>query len=169
VNDPANQRKRVIVWDDPNALLQGASTMTGLEAMQAIQAGKLPHPPIAALMDIRMTDVSEGRVVCEMDPGEYQCNPLGTVHGGALTTLMDSSMSCAVHSMLPAGTGYATLDVTANFVRPVRSGTGSLRCEGTVLHFGSRTATAQCQVTDPAGVLCAHGTVTCMILRPDRR
>jgi uncharacterized protein (TIGR00369 family) len=113
-----------------------------------------------------MTEADEGRVVCTMVPGEDQYNPIGSVHGGVIATLMDSAMSCAVHTTLPAGTGYATLEVKANFLRPVAAGTMALTCEGRVIHAGSRVATAECRVVDGAGKLYAHGTVTCLVLRP---
>lgn len=160
----ASPRTRTITWEDPAAVGSRAVAMSGLEAMQAMQTGKLPPPPVAMLIDIQPTDVSPGRVVFELEPAEYQYNPLGSVHGGILATLMDTSMSCAVHTMLSAGSGYSTVDLSAKFVRPVRVDTGILRSEGSVVHFGSRTATAQCQVTDSAGKVYAHGAVTCLLL-----
>lgn len=141
------------------------TTMSGLEAMRAVVAGEL-EPPIGTLLRIRMTEADEGRVVCTLEPGEDQYNPIGTVHGGVLSTLMDSAMSCAVHSTLPAGAGYTTLEVNVNFLRPVTARTGLLTCEGRVVHAGSRVATAECRVVDAAGKLYAHGTVTCLVLKP---
>jgi uncharacterized protein (TIGR00369 family) len=142
------------------------TTMSGLDTMRAVVSGALPHPPIGALLRIRMTEADEGRVVCSLEPGEDQYNPIGSVHGGVIGTLMDSAMSCAVHSTLPAGTGYTTLEMKANFLRPVTSRTGPLTCEGKVVHAGSRVATAECRVIDGAGRLYAHGTVTCLVLTP---
>jgi uncharacterized protein (TIGR00369 family) len=142
------------------------TTTSGLEAMRAVVSGELPHPPIGALLRIRMIEADEGRVVCTLEPGEDQYNPIGSVHGGVLTALMDSAMSCAVHTTLPAGAGYTTLEVKANFLRPVSGRTGLLTCEGRVVHAGSRVATAECRVVDAAGKLYAHGTVTCLVLRP---
>jgi uncharacterized protein (TIGR00369 family) len=142
------------------------ATMSGLEAMRAIVSGEIPHPPIGDLLRIRMTEADEGRVVCTLEPGEDQYNPIESVHGGVLTTLMDSAMSCAVHTTLPAGTGYTTLEVKASFLRPVSARTGRLTCEGRVVHAGSRVATAECRVVDGAGRLHAHGTVTCLVLKP---
>jgi uncharacterized protein (TIGR00369 family) len=140
--------------------------MSGLDCIRALVSGKLPAPPVAALVGLRVTEASEGRVAGVLDPAEYQYNPLGSVHGGVLTTLMDSVMSCAVHTLLPAGVGYSTVEVKVNFVRPVHADTGTLRCEGSVVHAGSRIATAECRVTDSAGRLYAHGVNTCLILRP---
>lgn len=92
-------------------------------------------------------------------------NPIGSVHGGVALTLLDSAMGCAVHTLLDAGVGYTTLEVKTNFVRPITADTGPIRCEGTVIHSGSRIATAEGKLTDAAGKLLAHGTTTCMIFR----
>ncbi len=166
MTDPATARSRSVTWEDPLPTLQRAQAMSGLEAMQGIVSGALAHPPISALLGIRMTEAGDGRVVCTLQPGEDQYNPIGSVHGGVVSTLMDSAMSCAVHTTLPAGTGYTTLEVKANFLRPVSVRTGPLTCEGKVVHAGSRVATAECRVVDGAGKLYAHGTATCLLLRP---
>jgi uncharacterized protein (TIGR00369 family) len=80
-------------------------------------------------------------------------------------TLLDSAMGCAIHSTLEAGVRYTTLEVKTNFVRPITAETGLIRCEGTVLHAGSRIATAEGKLTDADGKLLAHGTTTCLIFR----
>ena len=96
--------------------------------------------------------------------GEHLCNPAGTVHGGFMMTLIDSAAGCAVHSTLPPGVGYATLETKVNMVRPVLVDTGRLRCEGTLIHRGSRIATAEARILGEDGKLYAHGTSTCSIL-----
>jgi uncharacterized protein (TIGR00369 family) len=90
------------------------------------------------------------------------------VHGGLACTLLDSAMGCAVHSALPAGTGYTTLELKTNLLRPLTRQTGRLRCEGQVVHVGGRIATAEGRLVDAQGTLYAHATTTCMIFRPPR-
>jgi uncharacterized protein (TIGR00369 family) len=99
-----------------------------------------------------------------MTPGPQHYNPIGSVHGGIALTLLDSAMGCAVHTTLAAGVGYTTLEVKTNFVRAITGETGVIRCEGTVVHRGSRIATAEGRITDAAGKLLAHGSTTCLIL-----
>jgi uncharacterized protein (TIGR00369 family) len=106
-----------------------------------------------------------GRAVFEMEPGPQHYNPIGSVHGGIALTLLDSAMGCAVHTTLEQGDRYTTLEVKTNFVRPITSDTGVIRCEGIVLHRGARVATAEGRVTDSVGRLLAHGTTTCLIFR----
>ncbi len=150
---------------DPRALAARGRELSGLEYVKAIFDGELPPPPIATLIGFRGVEAEPGRAVFELVPGDEHYNPIGSVHGGIALTLLDSAMGCAIHTLLEAGVGYATLEVKANFVRPITSETGLVRCEGTVLHAGSRVATADGRVVDAAGKLLAHGTTTCLILR----
>ena len=159
-------RTRTIEWDDPMIGARRGREMSGLEYMRAIAAGEIPRPPIAWSLDFLLSEVEEGRAVFTLDPAEFHYNPIGVVHGGVAATLMDSAMGCAVHSLLPAGVGYTTLELKVNFLRPMTRDTGPVRAEGAVLHAGSRTALAEARLVDAAGKLLAHATSTCLILRP---
>jgi uncharacterized protein (TIGR00369 family) len=119
------------------------------------------------LLDMSLIEVEPGRALFKLEPGEYQFNTIGSVHGGVLATLLDSTMGCAVHAMLPAGTGYTTLELKVNFLRRVTGETGSLRCEGSVIHLGRNVATAEARITDGEARLVAHATTTCLVIRPD--
>jgi uncharacterized protein (TIGR00369 family) len=160
------RRTHTITWNDPAPALRAAQSMSGIEYLKAMQSGELPPPPITALIGMTMVEASAGRVVFAAEPAGYHYNPLGTVHGGVAATLLDSAMGCVVQSLLPAGTGYTTLEIKVNYLRPITSATGTVTCEGTVIHLGGRTATAEARVTDAAGKLYAHGTTTCIIFRP---
>ena len=131
--------------------------------MRAMIAGELAAPPIMHLVDMSRMEAEEGRVAVELLPQEFHYNPLGTVHGGVLSTLLDTAAACAVHTTLPPGVGYTSLDLNVKFLRPVTVDTGTLRCEGTVLQRGRRTALAEARLTDPADRLVAHATSTCLI------
>ncbi len=159
-------RTRVISWEDPTAAVQKGKTISGIAYLKALQSGELPPPPFAVLLGIWITEVSEGRVVFAAEPAEYHYNPLGTVHGGVMATLLDSALGCAVQSMLPAGTSYTTLELKVNYLRPVTAKTGTVYCQGKIIHLGGRIATAEARLTDAGGKLYAHGTTTCIILRP---
>jgi uncharacterized protein (TIGR00369 family) len=159
-------RVRTVTWDDPLPGARAARRMSGLEYLSAMQRGELPGPPIAAVLGIVPTELEEGRVVFTVEPDEYHYNPIGVVHGGLTATLCDSAMGCAVHSTLPAGTGYTTLELKVNFVRALTKETGPVRCEGKVISVGGRIATAEARVTDAAGTLYAHATTTCLVIRP---
>ena len=142
--------------------------MTGLEQLNALLAGEIPPPGVATALDIWPVEFAPARAVFSLTPDERHMNPLGPVHGGILSTLLDSAMGCAVHTMLPAGATYTTLQLDVKFVRPVLAGAGRVLAEGTVIHAGRRTATAEGTVRDEAGAVYAHATTTCLVLATDR-
>lgn len=163
-----NNRTRTVTWDDPMVYLPLGQQTNGLELMRMMIAGKIPPPPIARLMNFTLVEVDEGRAVFAVEPAEFHYNPIGVVHGGLISTLLDSALGCAVHTTLPAGTTYTSLELHVNFVRPLTRTTGEVRCEARVLHTGRRMATAEAKVTDAAGKLYGHGTTTCMVFPPEK-
>lgn len=159
------ERTLTVSWEDPRALAEAGRNLSGLEYLQKIVAGELPRPPISALMNFGLAELSEGHAAFDVEPAEYHYNPIGVVHGGLAATLLDSAMGCAIHSMLPAGVGYTTLEIKVNFIRAMTAETGRVRCEAKVIHLGGRTATAEGRILDEEGKLYAHGTTTCLIFR----
>jgi uncharacterized protein (TIGR00369 family) len=159
-------RTRTFAWDDPMLGAARGREMSGLEYLRAIVAGEIPRPPIAWALGSELAEVEEGRATFTLVPAEFHYNPIGMVHGGVAATLLDSAMGCAVHSLLPAGVGYTTLELKLNYLRAMTRDTGPVRAEATVLHAGSRTALAQGRLVDAEGRLLAHATTTCLILRP---
>jgi uncharacterized protein (TIGR00369 family) len=96
-------------------------------------------------------------------PNEDHYNPLGTVHGGYAATMLDGAIALAVQTSLPAGTGYATLDLKVTYIRAMTAASGPIRAEGRIIHMGRRMAATEGTLTDKDGRLCAHATATCMI------
>lgn len=143
--------------------------LSGLDAIRGILEGRFPPPSISDTLGFRLTEVEFGRVVFEGEPSERILNPMGAVHGGWALTLIDSACGAAGHTTLPADVGYGTLETKANFVRAITPATGTLRCEGKVLAQGRTILTAEAKLTDVTGKLYAHGTSTCMIIRPEAK
>ncbi|ABM38278.1 PaaI family thioesterase [Polaromonas naphthalenivorans] len=136
---------------------------TGLEIMQAMLAGALPYPHIAETLDFSLITVEPGKAVFQGTPQLKHYNPLGTVHGGWYATLLDSAVGCAVHTLMPAGRGYTTAELSVNIVRAATHATGPLRAIGTVIHCGRQLATAEGRIVGPDGKLYAHATTTCLV------
>src|SRR5262245_51784707 len=111
------ERSRTYTWEDPMISASLVPTMSGKEFLQAFLEGKIPPPPISRTLNFILAEAEEGRAVFTCTPAEYHYNPIGVVHGGLLATLLDSAMGCAIQTMLPAGTGYTTLELHTNFVR----------------------------------------------------
>ncbi|HEX5402272.1 MAG TPA: PaaI family thioesterase [Pseudonocardiaceae bacterium] len=160
------ERTRVVTWADPAVTAAAAHGRSGLEFMRALAEGEVPPPPIISTIGARLDRVAEGEAVFSLEPAEYHYNPIGSVHGGIYATLLDSATGCAVHTMLPAGVGYTSLDLSVKFLRAMRIGTGTVTCSGTVTHLGRRTALAEARLVTATGQLLATATSSCLILRP---
>lgn len=146
---------------DPETLKR----LSGLELLRGWAERRLPTAPIAETLGFRLAEVEEGRALFLGTPHWGLYNPIGSIHGGYAATLLDSCMSCAIHSTLPAGTGYTTAEIKVNFVRAIAADSGELRAEGRIIHPGRRLATSEGRITDAQGRLLAHGTATCFIFQ----
>jgi len=135
----------------------------GLSFLRGIINGTQPAPPFAEAMDFDLVEAEEGRVVFTGRPSARFFNPLGTIHGGWTATILDSAMACAAHSTLKPGEGYTTLEMKLNYVRPVMPDTGTVRCEGKLIHRGGSVITTEGRLVDERGKLLSHGTETCLV------
>jgi uncharacterized protein (TIGR00369 family) len=138
--------------------------MTGLEFVQAMIDGILPHNSMADTLGYRIAEAEKGRVVVTARPNDTQLNPHGTVHGGLVATMLDSCMGLAVMTLLDKGVGSTTLEFKISFIRAITPETGPICAEGKVVSPGRRVGTAEGRVTDASGRLLAHATTTCLIL-----
>ena len=157
-------RTRSYAWHDPEVLAAATQELGGLELLQRIASGELPQPGVGATVGFMLVEVEEGRAVFEGGWNNFMINPAGTLHGGWYGIILDSCMGCAVHSTLPQGTGYTTLEYKVNITRGITKDTGPVRAEGNVIHRGRRSATAEGKLTDAAGKVYAHASTTCIIL-----
>ena len=139
------------------------ASMAGLDFVRAVFAGRLPEPPIMQGVEPFDCTAEPGIVVINSVPGIRHYNPIGSVHGRYAAILLDSAMGLAVHTTLPAGTGYTTLEFKISFIRGMTGDTGPVRTEGRTLNVGRRAATAEARITDGRGRLLAHATTTCLV------
>ena len=158
-------RTRTFSWSDPGEVERHLRRLPGVEFLKKVASGELPPPPMAQLMNIRLSEVERGRVVFEGTPEEYHYNPLGVVHGGMTATLLDSALGCCVNSCLDAGDFYTTLELKVNYLRPVTLDTGRVRAVATVVHIGQTTALVEGKVLDDADKIYAYASSTCLIRR----
>jgi uncharacterized protein (TIGR00369 family) len=142
---------------------QVMASMAGIDFIRAIFAGKLPTPPIMQTIEPSDFSAEPGVITFQSIPGFRHYNPIGSVHGSYAAALLDSAMGLAVHSMLPAGTGYITLEFKISFIRAMTEDTGPVRSEGRTLNVGRHAATAEGRITDAKGRLLAHATTTCLV------
>lgn len=159
-------RKRTYAWINPLETADKIKNLTGLEFLNGLLEKKIPNPPIADTLEFYLSSVDDNKIVFDFVPQEFHYNPIGTVHGGVITTVLDTVMGCAIHSVLSRGVGYSTLELKINFLRAVTYKCGVMKAEGRIIHSGKTTALIEADLRDEAGKLYAHGTSTYMIFKP---
>jgi uncharacterized protein (TIGR00369 family) len=162
LEDP-DGRTRTYSWSNPLISAAQVGQRSGLELLLAMTRGELPRPPIMNTLGIDGFEPAEGHVTVYLTVAEFHYNPLGSVHGGVIATVLDTATGCAVHSTLPAGVGYTSLDLATKFLRPATVRSGRLRAEGTVIHRGRTTALAEARLFDATDRLLAHATSSCIL------
>ncbi len=136
---------------------------TGQAFFDAIFSGELPSISIGDTLDFLPIEIKDGRAVFQGRPSPRHFNPMGTVHGGWFSTLLDSALGCAVHCTLAAGKAFTTAELKVNIVRPLTEKITLVRAEGQVIHLGKRMATADGRLIGADGKLYAHASTTCFI------
>ncbi len=131
--------------------------------VQSLRNGELPPAPIAETLDFRPLSLEKGKAVFEFQAQEFHYNPIGSVHGGVISTVLDTVMGCSLQSALPQGTAYTTLELKVNFLKSVTMDSGQLKSTGKIIHLGKTTALVEADLKDEQGTIYAHGVSTCMI------
>lgn len=157
------QRSKTVTWHDPGPSTAKGLSMAGIDYLRAMVDGTLPPAPIAGLMQFGINDVQPGRVEFTCVPDESAYNPIGAIHGGLLCTLLDSVTGCALHSTLPQGKGYTSVEIKVNYLKAVRLNSGLLTATGTVVKSGSRIGFTEGVVTDASGVTVATASSTLLV------
>ncbi len=158
-----SESSKTITWSDPRPSATAALQLSGLEFLKRMAAGEIPPPPIAKLLGFELVEVAVGDAVFEITPDDSHYNPIGVVHGGLALTLLDSAAGCAVHSSLPEGLAYTSLETKVNFLRGITSATGKLRAHGWVTKPGKRAAFAEADLRDAEGTVYATAASTCLV------
>jgi len=157
-------RRRVVEWSDPSVISAAAAAgLSGIELLGRIADGTLPPAPVANLIGMDIESLQVGHVVFGLTVGEHQYNPIGSVHGGVISTALDSALGCAIPSTLAPGQGYTTLELKVNFDRALTTRVERVRAEAEVVTVGRRVATANARLTGPDGTLYAHASTTCLV------
>ena len=159
-------RRKTITWEDPLAAAELGRGMPGLDYLTGIAEGRIPGAPIAAHLGMRLVSVGDGEVVFAAVPDESLYNPIGMVHGGVAATMLDSAIGCAVHTRLPAGVVYSSIDLKVSYLKAIHPSAGELRARGFVVKVGARVGFGEAELRDARGALLATGSGSCLITRP---
>lgn len=156
-------RERTVRWSDPVATAAELRHAGGVDGLRAMIEGRLPPPPVANLLGFTLRSVERGTVTATLVPDESHYNLLGSMHGGMGATLLDTVMGCAVHTVIPHGKGYTTLNISVHYLRPITVATGEVTAIGEVVHAGRSTAIAHGRIVDANGKLYATADTTCLV------
>jgi uncharacterized protein (TIGR00369 family) len=168
-DDQPPDRSKTITWDDPRLAARKAQELSGAQFFDDMRRGRLPEPPVGKLLGIDLFDAGEGKFIMTLQPQEVHYNPMGCVDGGILATLLDSVMSAAVHTALPAGKAYLTRDIAVTFYRPVFEGTGEIMAIGQVVSLDGAIAISEGRIIASDQRVYATGRATCAIFDPSSR
>jgi uncharacterized protein (TIGR00369 family) len=165
-NSSTTARTRTLDYEVPSRDTQALFALSGIEQLQALIDGSHPAPPISSHVGLDFVSVADGDVVLTAMPDESHYNPIGSVHGGFFATVLDSACGCAVHSTLPAGVGYTSLEIKVSFLRPITADTGVVTAHGWVTRRGRSAAFAEADIRDSEGRVLATATSTCLVIAP---
>jgi uncharacterized protein (TIGR00369 family) len=158
-------RSRLVTWQDPAALAAAAEELSGREFLQALLEGRLPAPPMGELIGARLAFVGDGEARFAWTPDESTYNPIGMVHGGLLCTLLDFAAGAAVHTQLPAGVGFSSIEIKVSYLKALRADSGEIDVHGRALQTGRRVAFAEAHARNTAGELVGHATTSIAVIR----
>jgi uncharacterized protein (TIGR00369 family) len=137
--------------------------LTGLEQLRALIASGR-QPSIHETLGIALVSADEGEVVVEANPSEAHLNPAGIVQGGYAGVVMDTACGCAVHSALPPGTGFSTIEFKVSYHRPITAKTGRIRAEGRLVSLGRTAAFSEARLIDEGGKLLASASSSLLVI-----
>ena len=157
-----------VTWNDPAPALSLVRTMSGLDYLRGIMNRELPAPPIAMLIGMDITSVEDGEVVFTLSPHASHYNPIGVVHGGVLSTALDTVAGCSVHSTLQPGWGYTSIDLNVSYLRGVTLDSGLITFTGRVIKRGRRVMFTTAEGVDAAGNVVATATSSLLVMEPPR-
>ena len=162
-----HDNSRTHSWADPASIAAARTGLTGLEFMAAVREGEIAYPPSSGTLNFEIREFAAGTMSLSATPAEYQYNAMGTVHGGVVSTWLDSAMGYAIQTTLAADERFTTLDLNVRFIRPITAALGQLLASGMVEHRGRRTATARGELRDRDRRLLASATTTGMVFAAD--
>lgn len=158
------KRERTYSWGNPQEGVELSKELSGIAYLQGMMRGEIPASPLIHTLDFEIGEVEEGSVSFVFEPKEFHYNPNGSVHGGVITSILDSAMGCTLHSLLPKGMVYTTLELKVNFLKMVHDQTGKLVAAGKIIHLGGRTALVEADLRNESGKVYAHAVSTCLLI-----
>jgi len=140
------------------------SEKTGLENIKTILDTNSPiHDAMGDMLNLELTEFSQGVCVYEGTPDAKHLNPRGLIHGGWAMSILDAAAVLAVVTVLPKGRLCATSSLEVKFSRPIKVGM-KCRAVGRVKSISSHLAHSKAKLIDiETGKLLAFCTCSASI------
>lgn len=119
--------------------------------------------PVGKLIGMKVLpheELGRAEVTLEVNPDHH--NPMGTVHGGIIALLADTSMGVCFGRTIEDEQTFGTVDLRVDFIRPVTSAT--LTAVGTIVKRGSRIGFVKSEIHNEKGRLVATANCTCLVV-----
>jgi len=162
---PKHNKKRTFNYGDSSEAIELSKSLSGLEYLEGMQNGEIPEAPAVTALDIKFNALEFGKANFEFIAQDFHYNAVGTVHGGVITTILDTAMGCTLLSTLSDDLTFTTLELKINFIKAVTKHTGKTIAISKIIHAGRTTAIIEASLIDENGKIYAHGTSTCLIMK----
>ena len=113
--------------------------------------------PFLKLLGVKLNKMSDGEGVVSLTIEEKHLNTWGTVHGGALLTLIDAAMAIAARAGDPDDRSVVTIELKNMFMLSPK---GSIRVIGTIVQRSVTMAFCEAKVFDEEDKVCCLATGT---------
>jgi uncharacterized protein (TIGR00369 family) len=126
--------------------------------MAAVARRALRHSHAIRFLGFSLDAIDKGWAAMRLNATTHHKQIHGVVHGGILAALADTVGAMASYTVVPKGTGIATIEMKINYLEPVP--VGRVRAEAHVLRAGRNFVVTECDVFTPAGKLAAKALIT---------
>lgn len=119
---------------------------------------------MADVLGIKVTELTDDRVVATMPVHDATRQPFGLLHGGASVVLAETVASIGTWNLIDQETEQAVgLEINANHIRSKRD--GLVTAVGTPLHKGRSTMVWDIKLTDEEGKLICISRCTVAVIQ----
>lgn len=136
---------------------------SGLEIMQAMMSGELPYAECAKSLNFCAIKAAPGYALFQGATSRSQLNPMGFIHGGWISSVLDSALGCAVLSTLSPGIVYSTIGLDVKYRKFLTLKTTRVRAEAKVRRVEGRDVFAEAILFGPDDTLFAEASTMCRL------
>ena len=162
---PKHNKTKTFNYGDSFEAIKLSKDLSGLDYLKGMQNGEIPEAAAVSALEISIHEIDFGKANFEFTPQDFHYNAVGTVHGGVISTILDTAMGCTLMSTLTKEFTFTTLELKVNFIKAVTQNTGKMKDIKKIIHAGRTTAMTEASLIDESGKVYAHATSTCLIMK----